>query len=77
VHIHAKVHLDKQTVLTSQLFFPDHFTETVYAQEPYSGAGGRDTLNSNDGIFDESLVMTTSDDNDGVLALLTFNVQRA
>ncbi len=26
VHIHAKVHLDRQTVLTSQLFFADRFT---------------------------------------------------
>jgi len=76
-HIHAKVYLDKQTVLTSQLFFADDLTETVYAREPYSSATGRDTFNENDGIFDESLVMTSSRDGDGVLSLLTFNVRRA
>ncbi len=32
VHIHAKVHIDRQTVLTSQLFFADDFTERVYAR---------------------------------------------
>ena len=36
VHIHAKVHLDKQTVLTTQLFFDEAVTEQVYARTPYS-----------------------------------------
>ena len=27
VHIHAKVHLDKQTLLTTQLYFPDDFSD--------------------------------------------------
>jgi protocatechuate 3,4-dioxygenase beta subunit len=76
VHIHAKVHLDRRTVLTSQLFFDDAFSERVYAAEPYSAGTGRDTSNDGDGIFDERLVMTATEEDDGVLALLTFNVQR-
>ena len=38
---------------------------------------GRDVFNDDDGIFDQSLVMTTSEEDEGVLALLTFNVSTA
>jgi len=76
VHIHAKVHLDRQTVLTSQLFFPEGITDRVYAEEPYRSGGVRDTGNDSDGIFDEDLVVTASEEDGGVTALLTFNVRR-
>jgi protocatechuate 3,4-dioxygenase beta subunit len=77
VHIHAKVHLDRQTVLTSQLFFADGFTDTVHAREPYVGAGGRDTTNDADGIYREDLELTLRDEGDGVLGLITLDVSRA
>lgn len=73
-HIHAKVHLDNSTALTTQLYFDDEFTEAVYTTEPYASAGGRDTFNDNDGIFDEGLVLTLSEDGDGTLGLATFDV---
>jgi protocatechuate 3,4-dioxygenase beta subunit len=76
VHIHVKVHLNKQTVLISQLFFDEELTEDVYAEEPYKSDSGRDTFNQNDSIYRDELVMTGSREDDGVLALLTFNVQR-
>ena len=37
VHIHAKVHLDKQTVLTTQLYFDDDVQREVFVDEPYAG----------------------------------------
>ncbi len=77
VHIHAKVHLDRRTVLTTQLYFDDAFTEKVHAREPYARAGRRDAFNDTDGIFDESLLLTLSEEDDGVLGLMTFDVRRA
>lgn len=58
MHIHAKVHLDNSTLLTSQLFFDEDVTSIVYADAPYSGHTGRDTFNDGDGIFDPSLLLT-------------------
>jgi len=77
VHIHAKVHLDKQTLLTTQLYFPDDFSDEVYAAEPYASDGERDSSNATDGIYDESLTLTVSREDDGVLGLMTFDVRRA
>lgn len=70
VHIHAKVHLDKQTVLTTQLFF-DEKTQ----REVYSGQG--DTDNASDGIFDESLVLATQSGAGGHVGAISFDVGRA
>ena len=50
VHIHLRVHRDGTTVLTSQLFFPDDYTDTVYAAAPYAQFGLPDTRNDEDGI---------------------------
>lgn len=77
VHIHAKVHLDSSTLVTTQFFFDDTFTEEVYEQEPYASDTGRDTFDDNDNIFDESLLLTLSADGDGYLGLITFDVQAA
>jgi protocatechuate 3,4-dioxygenase beta subunit len=74
VHIHAKVHIDKQTVLTSQLFFDERVNEAVYERDPYSQQSGRDVFNENDGIFDEALVVTARKEGDGYLGLMTFDV---
>lgn len=50
VHIHVRVHLDDETVLTSQLFFDDVYTSSVYAVDPYAEFGEPDTLLADDGI---------------------------
>ena len=42
VHIHAKVHLDKQTVLTTQMYFDETVSARVYVQDPYPGESNRD-----------------------------------
>jgi protocatechuate 3,4-dioxygenase beta subunit len=75
VHIHAKVHLDKQTVLTTQLFFEEAITRQVYARAPYASHGAPDMSNDQDGIFDESLVMTVTPEGDGYRGLMTFDVR--
>jgi protocatechuate 3,4-dioxygenase beta subunit len=50
-HIHFKVFLDQQTLLTGQLFFPEDVNEKVYATAPYNERPDvRDTFNDNDGI---------------------------
>lgn len=76
-HIHTKVHLDNSEVLTSQLYFDDDFTATVYAEnEPYNGRTGQFTFNSNDGIFSPETVMTVTEEDDGYLGLITMTIQR-
>jgi protocatechuate 3,4-dioxygenase beta subunit len=77
VHIHAKVHIDNQTVLTTQLFFDEDVNSAVYSREPYAQHTGRDLLNDADGIFDERLVTTTRKDGSGYLGIMTFDVASA
>ena len=77
MHIHAKVHVDKKTVLTTQLFFDEQFTEKVYASKPYSDDTGREVFNDDDNIFDESLVLELSEEGDGALGVISFDVKTA
>ncbi len=65
VHIHAKVHLDKKTVLTSQLFFDEKVNAAVYKRAPYSQRTGRETFNEDDGIFNEALLLAARKQGDG------------
>ena len=75
VHIHAKVHVDSETALTTQLNFDDDFTAKVFEREPYSGRTGRDTFNDSDGIFDEATVLKLSEDGDGYLGVFRLDVE--
>ncbi len=50
VHIHLRVHLDDATVLTSQMFFDEDYTASVYDAAPYDEFGLPDTSNAQDGI---------------------------
>jgi protocatechuate 3,4-dioxygenase beta subunit len=77
VHIHAKAHLDRQTVLTTQLYFDDDVTALVYERAPYSSRPGRDAFNDTDGIFDERLVLRVSREGNGRLGLISFDVEAA
>ena len=76
-HIHAKVHVDNATALTTQLYFEDDISQEAYARGPYSERGTLDQANASDGIFDRSLVMTIERDGDGHLGLMTFDVEAA
>jgi protocatechuate 3,4-dioxygenase beta subunit len=77
VHIHAKVHLDKQTVLTTQLYFDDHVSARVFVDDPYPGESNRDGFNSNDGLYRKNLELTLSEQNGGYLGLITLDAARA
>jgi protocatechuate 3,4-dioxygenase beta subunit len=50
VHIHLRVHIEERPVLTSQMFFDEEYTASVYASEPYAEFGLPDTSNQSDGI---------------------------
>jgi len=77
VHIHAKVHLDRQTVLTTQLYFDDAVSDKVFAEDPYAAQGEREQRNDSDGIFDDSLLLTLERSGEGYLGLMNFDVARA
>jgi protocatechuate 3,4-dioxygenase beta subunit len=49
VHIHIRVHATN-TILTSQLYFPDPISDEVLATPPYNARPGRDTTNATDEI---------------------------
>ena len=74
VHIHAKVHLDSSTVLTTQLYFDDTVTDRVFAAAPYDTRGEREVRNDGDGIFDMALVLDLSREGDGYLGTISFDV---
>ena len=76
-HIHAKVHLDNVTVLTTQLYFDDAISTTVYERgSPYKPDEGRVT-NDTDGIFDAALILDLSEEGDGYLGTISFDVAAA
>lgn len=74
VHIHAKIHLNKQTVLTTQLFFDEKTQRAVYDSGPYAVG---DTDNDNDSIFNDALVLATRPEGDGYLGAISVDVGRA
>ena len=77
VHIHAKVHLDKETVLTTQFYFDDTVSAHVFADAPYAGESNRDGFNESDGLYDRNLELTLSEEGDSHLGLITLDVARA
>jgi protocatechuate 3,4-dioxygenase beta subunit len=50
VHIHFKIR-SGGLEFTSQLYFDESLTDQVHSQSPYNGKGRRNTLNSQDGIY--------------------------
>ena len=76
VHIHAKVHIDKKTVLTTQFYFDDDFTDRVFSREPYASDTGRDAFNDTDSLYEHDLELTLSRDGNGYRGLITVDVTR-
>ena len=81
VHIHAKVHIDDATVLTTQFLFADDLNDEVFATEPYAPYGEPDTTNATDGVtggtgVEDGLLLTVADDAaiDGRRALIVVGV---
>ena len=77
VHIHAKVHLDKQTVLTTQLYFDDTVSAHVFVEDPYPGESNRDGYNDSDGLYRKDLELTLSTKGATYRGLITLDVARA
>ena len=74
-HIHCKVHIDRRTVLTTQLFFDDNVTDAIYlAVAPYKERPLRDTRNDTDSIYDDVGLMTTQRSADGLLAAINLGL---
>jgi protocatechuate 3,4-dioxygenase beta subunit len=72
VHVHFKIRTDPDSTtgleFTSQLFFDDSLTDTVYAQQPYAAKGERTLRNADDGIYQgggEQMLLSVSDDGAG------------
>ncbi|MCB0196640.1 MAG: intradiol ring-cleavage dioxygenase [Anaerolineae bacterium] len=75
VHIHFKVHdtdAEDSKVFTSQLFFDDSLSDQVFSQSPYADKGQRDTLNSTDNIYQDLLLLNTTQTAEGYAA--TFDI---
>ena len=77
MHIHGKVHLDKRTVLTTQFYFDDKVSASVFVGDPYPGESNRDGFNNSDGLYSKDLELTLSKESDGYLGLITLDVATA
>jgi protocatechuate 3,4-dioxygenase beta subunit len=73
-HLHLKVHLGQGTVLTTQLFFDDAASDTVYALDPYAQHLGRDTRNDTDAFYADAALLRTAPQGAGWLGALTLGV---
>jgi protocatechuate 3,4-dioxygenase beta subunit len=74
-HIHCKVHLDRRTVLTTQLYFDDNLTEEIYRKiPPYTEHTVRDTRNDTDSIYADVGLVTTQRSADGYLAAINLGL---
>ena len=75
VHIHFKVRPNETQAFTSQLFFDDTLSQQVFANEPYAVRGSTpDTLNSTDNIYQELLLLTTTQSGEGYAATFPIGV---
>jgi protocatechuate 3,4-dioxygenase beta subunit len=77
-HIHLRVHLEDSTALTSQMFFDDDYTASVYATGEYTSNGLPDTSNDEDSIArgwaTNGTLLHLTRQGDGTLALLNLGV---
>ncbi|WP_089247877.1 protocatechuate dioxygenase [Rhodococcoides kyotonense] len=75
-HIHLKVHIDKKTVLTSQLFFDDATKAEIYATSPYSDHAGweSNTQNSDDNIYDDTGLVVVQKSGDGYIGAVNLGI---
>ena len=80
-HIHVKAFLDKTTLVTGQIYFPDEISAQIYAErKPYSARPVADTTNASDGIFRAGehdgggIVLAVSEAGDAITAALMIGV---
>ncbi len=74
VHIHLKLHVNRKTVVTTQLYFDEAVNDAVFATSPYDDRDGRETRNSDDSLYDESGLVTIRKTGTGHLAAINLGV---
>ena len=75
VHIHVKVHINRDTVLTTQLFFDDTLNDTINAEvSPYNEHTERDTYNKTDTIYSDEGLMQAHYDGEKVIAAINIGI---
>ncbi len=85
VHIHFKLRLyagtTKSYEFTSQFFFNDTLTDSVYTLSPYSSRGTGNTRNASDGIYNSlstadkaGLTLQTTKTTDGYAGVINLGV---
>jgi protocatechuate 3,4-dioxygenase beta subunit len=82
VHIHFKIRTDPEAEagfeFTSQLFFDDELSRTVFSSGVYAQKGPQDQPNSSDGIFNQSggaTLLSVTQEGDGYKATFPIAVQ--
>ncbi|MFG2039507.1 intradiol ring-cleavage dioxygenase [Dactylosporangium sp. NPDC048998] len=73
VHIHVMLHVNDKRVLISQLMFDESLNAKVFTAEPYAKHTGRDTTNDNDTIYQPSMLMKVTEDDDGYLGVIALS----
>ena len=73
-HVHVKVHVSRESVLSTQVYVPDEVAEQVYALSPYRDHTGRDTYNADDFLFSDDAVLTVSQLDDRYRGLINLGV---
>lgn len=76
VHVHVKVHLDDNELVTTQTFFDDSVSDEVYRSSPYNQREARDIYNTDEGVR-RSDVMDIVALDDGYRATITLQVRRS
>lgn len=75
VHIHFKVRPNETQEFTSQLFFEDALSQQVFTQESYAARGSTpDVLNSADNIYEDLLLLSTTQTADGYAATFPIGI---
>ncbi|WP_308221363.1 hypothetical protein [Gordonia alkaliphila] len=75
MHIHLRVHLNKTTARTSQLYFDDGLSDEVFAaHSPYDGHPNRATRNANDGIYDATGLLKAGQSGGTVYAAVNLGI---
>jgi protocatechuate 3,4-dioxygenase beta subunit len=74
VHIHLKLHVDRKTAMTTQLYFDEAVNDAVFATSPYDQHTGRETHNEDDSIYDPSGLVTVRRTASGYLGVINIGV---
>lgn len=70
-HIHLKIVMGRSTLVTTQAYFDDAYTDMVYLGEPYATRPDRQTFNDEDGGFDTATLIDARAHGEGHLGTLT------